>query len=115
MDDEEALTGMLSDVLTPLGYQVTVCNRSDEALQLFQAHPVDFDLLLTDMTMPRLTGLDLSTRVLEIRPDLPVILCTGFSELITKEKALSLGIREFLMKPIPPKELAHAVRRILDN
>ncbi len=115
VDDEETITHMLHTVLAGLGYQVRVTNRSDEALKLFQEHPDEFDLLITDMTMPRLTGLDLIEHVFAIRPDMPVILCTGFSELINKEKAAALGIRSFLMKPVAIDKLVKAIRVALAN
>ncbi len=110
VDDEETITHMLHTVLAELGYQVRVTNRSEEALKLFREHPDDFDLLITDMTMPVLTGLDLIEHIFAIRPDMPVILCTGFSELINKEKAAALGIRSFLMKPVAIDKLLKAIR-----
>jgi len=110
VDDEETITHMLHTVLAELGYQVRVTNKSDEALKLFREHPNDFDLLITDMTMPILTGLDLIENVFAIRPGMPVILCTGFSELINKEKAAALGIRSFLMKPVALDKLVKAIR-----
>lgn len=113
VDDEETITHMLHAVLAELGYQVKVTNRSDVALQLFREHPNDFDLLITDMTMPHLTGLDLIEHVFAIRPDMPVILCTGFSELINREKATALGIHSFLMKPIAIDKLLQAIRKTL--
>lgn len=115
VDDEETITHMLHTVLAGLGYQVQVTNRSDMALKLIREHPMDFDLLVTDMTMPYLTGLDLIEHVFAIRPDLPVILCTGFSELINKEKAAAMGIRSFLMKPVAIDKLARAIRNALED
>jgi len=115
VDDEETITHMLHTVLAGLGYQVKVSNRSDVALQIFREHPEDFDLLITDMTMPTLTGLDLIENVFAIRPGMPVILCTGFSELINKEKATALGIRSFLMKPVAIDKLVKAIRVALAN
>ncbi len=115
VDDETVITTMLEAILTSLGYQVTVVNDSEEALARITHDPSSFDLLITDMTMPHLTGLELTTKALAIRPDLPIILCTGFSELINKEQARALGIRAYLMKPVSVHELALAVRAALDT
>ncbi len=115
VDDEAVITTMLEAILTSLGYQVTIINDSEEAMARIALAPSAFDLLITDMTMPHLTGLELTTKALAIRPDLPIILCTGFSELINKEQALALGIRAYLMKPISIHQLALAVRKGLDE
>ncbi len=114
VDDEEAITTMLKTILTYLGYQITVINNSQEALALLTNTLSAFDLLITDMTMPHLNGLELTTKTLAIRPDMPVILCTGFSELINKEQAHALGIQSYLTKPVAMHELALAVREALD-
>ncbi len=113
VDDEESVTELLSAILTELGYQVTVANSGEEALQLFLEAQDHFDLLLTDMTMPHLTGLDLCRQIQAVRPEMPIILCTGFSELVNREKAADLGIRCFLMKPIRLHRLATAMRTAL--
>ncbi|MCX5875819.1 MAG: response regulator [Deltaproteobacteria bacterium] len=115
VDDEEMITGMLRVILQNLGYQVTICSGSLEALALVQHDPAAFDLLITDMTMPGLTGFELAQKALALRPDLPVILCTGFSELINKEQAKAMGIRAYLMKPVSVRELAQAARKALDK
>jgi len=88
---------------------------SVEALELFRADPRRFDLVITDLTMPNITGDKLASRILEIRPDIPIILCTGFSTKITQEKVREMGISHLLMKPISMKELAKAVRTALDR
>ena len=113
VDDEKQITEMLRLILQNLGYRVTACGSSSEALILFEHDPAAFDLIITDMTMPGLTGLDLAQKVLSIRPELPIILCTGFSELINKEQAQAMGIKAYLMKPISVRELAQAVRKAL--
>ncbi|MFA6498710.1 MAG: GAF domain-containing protein [Desulfurivibrionaceae bacterium] len=115
VDDEEMITDMLRIILQNLGYQVTVSNISPEALTLMKQDPAAFDLLITDMTMPSLTGYELAQKALALRPDLPIILCTGFSELINKEQAQAMGIRIYLMKPVSVRELAQAVRTALDK
>jgi YesN/AraC family two-component response regulator len=84
-------------------------------LQLFSEHPGRFDLVITDMTMPDMTGEKLAGELGKIRSDIPIILCTGFSELISKEKAESLGIKGFLMKPVVIKDLSNMIRNVLDN
>ena len=114
VDDEEAITTMLKTILTHLGYRITVINNSQEALALIEQTPMAFDLLITDMTMPLLTGFELAQKTLAIRPDLPVILCTGFSDLINKEQAQALGIRAYLMKPVSIHNLSQTVRKVLD-
>jgi CheY-like chemotaxis protein len=115
VDDDQAIVELETLILETLGYHVTGRTGSKEALQLFQEAPRDFDLILTDMTMPGLTGADLSLRIHAIRPDIPIILCSGFSELIDGDKARELGIQAFLMKPILSKDLAQAIRKALDG
>ena len=106
---------MVRETLRDLGYRVVATVSSVKALKMFRSHPDRFDLLVTDMTMPGMTGVDLAEEVMKMRPDFPVILCTGFSENVTEQQAKSLGIREFIMKPVPVADLARAVRRALDK
>jgi signal transduction histidine kinase/CheY-like chemotaxis protein len=113
VDDEEQITEMLRLILQNLGYRITACGSSSEALALFEHDPQAFDLMITDMTMPGLTGYELAQKILATRPDLPIILCTGFSELINKEQAQAMGIRTYLMKPVSVRELSQAVRKAL--
>ncbi|HIJ89816.1 MAG: GAF domain-containing protein [Desulfobulbaceae bacterium] len=115
VDDEVMITDMLQAILENLGYHVTVCGSSLKALALVEHDPTAFDLMITDMTMPGLTGFELARKALAISPDLPVILCTGFSELINKEQAQAMGIRAYLMKPVSVRELANTVRKGLDE
>ncbi|MCE5265346.1 MAG: PAS domain S-box protein [Deltaproteobacteria bacterium] len=115
VDDEEQLVNLGKVMLTSLGYQVVGQTDSAEALRLFRAQPDRFDLVITDLTMPNLTGVELAQELLSIRPDLPVILCSGFSETVTPQTARSLGIREFVMKPVALDTLAKTVRRTLDE
>jgi len=114
VDDEEVLTTMLQLILQGLGYQVRSSCNSLEALALIEQDPMAVDLLITDMTMPHLTGFELAHKALALRADLPIILCTGFSELINKEKAQALGIQNYLMKPVSIRDLGQAVRKALD-
>ena len=106
---------MGKEALEHLGYKVTIRTSSTEALELFKAKPGYFDLVITDMSMPNMTGEELSREVMKIRPDMPIILCTGFSHIISKEKAREIGIQAFIMKPLVRKDLAETVRRVLDQ
>ena len=115
LDDEESIALLERRLLQGLGYRVTACVDSGEALRLFSAEPAAFDLVLTDMTMPQMTGAELAREILRIRPGTPIVLCTGFSELIDGEKAREIGIRVFLHKPITRDDLARAVREALDG
>jgi len=114
VDDEELLIEWGKAVLEHLGYTVTAFNDSTQALKLFSSDPYRFDLVITDQTMPKLTGLSLAKKLLASRPGIPVILCTGHSDSVSPEKAEEAGIKEFLMKPLRRQELAVAVRRVLD-
>jgi CheY-like chemotaxis protein len=98
-----------------LGYDVITKTSSMEALYLFKARSDGFDLVITDMTMPRMTGENLAKKMMTIRPGIPIILCTGFSSRIDRTKAISLGIRAFASKPILKRELAEVVRATLDS
>ncbi len=115
IDDEKILTEMAQSMLQRLGYTVTICTSSLEALAIFQSQPDAFDLVITDQTMPGMTGLDLSRRMLQIRPDLPIILCTGYSSQVSEEKARSAGIRGFALKPLAKKDIAALIREVLDR
>ena len=114
VDDEAMLAELAGRVLRSLGYRVTTRTSSVEALELFKARHGDFDLVITDMTMPNMTGADLAREMLAIRPGLPVILCTGYSEIMTAEQARQVGIRGYVMKPLTRREIAKAVRSALD-
>jgi len=115
VDDELPIVKMGSQILDRLGYKVTIRTSSIEALALFRAKPNDFDLIITDMTMPNMTGDNLAAALIEIRPDIPVILCTGYSKKISDEKASKIGIRAFVYKPIIRKDLANAIREVLSK
>ena len=114
VDDEQAITEIVQNMLKYLGYEVEVRTSSIEALELFRVQADRFDLVITDMTMPNMTGDKLAQELLRIRPGIPIILCTGFSEYITEEKAMAMGIREFVMKPLAIRDLAESMRRALD-
>lgn len=108
------LTRWGTQFLSHLGYTVVASVNPYEALDLFRAHPWDFDVVVTDQTMPTMSGEALSRALLGIRSDIPILLCTGFSHTMTQEKAKQLGIRAFLMKPVNGLSLALALRDILD-
>lgn len=114
IDDERALVDMATIMLERLGYRVTAVTNSNKALNVFSEAPHTFDLVITDQTMPEMTGLALASKFLGVRKDLPIILCTGFSETVSPEKAKEAGIREFIMKPVTKREMAQAVRRVLE-
>ena len=115
VDDEETIATMERKILERLGYNVTSKTNSIEALKEFSEHPEKYDLVITDMTMPNMTGDILAKKMLDIKPSLPVILCTGFNECISEEKALEMGISKFVMKPVITEELTNAIRSTLDS
>ena len=115
IDDEEQIVSMEQQMLENLGYEVTARTDSTEALKEFSLQPQNFDLVITDMTMPQMTGDELAQKLLDIKPDIPVILCTGFNEDITEEKALAMGIQKFVMKPVIKNDLATTIRTVLDH
>ncbi|MFH1742303.1 MAG: PAS domain S-box protein [bacterium] len=113
VDDEELIVQWGEKLLEDLGYRVTACTDSLEALKEFRAHPDRFNVVITDQTMPNMTGVELVRELHQIRPDVPIILCTGFSERVDEQQAKAMGIREYLSKPIIQLDLAKAVRRAL--
>ena len=115
VDDEKALTETGQEFLEGLGYEVTVRNSSVEALKLFTDDPGRFDLIVTDQTMPDMTGLELAKACMALRPDIPIVLATGFSHLVNATAAKEAGIRAFVMKPLTKGELARTVRKALDG
>lgn len=115
IDDEELLAEMGKSMIERLGYRVTVRRNSIEALTTFQNHPDQFDLVITDQTMPGMTGSDLARRMLQIRPGMPIILCTGYSSVMSEENARSLGIKGFAFKPLAKNDLAALIRKVLDG
>lgn len=115
VDDEAPIAKMEGKILEKLGYSVTIMTNSAETLKLFTERPDSFDLVMTDATMPNLTGDKLAIELMTIRPDIPIILCTGFNRKITDETAKQLGIKAFSYKPIVTEELAKTVRQVLDE
>lgn len=114
VDDESAIIDVMQSALSFLGYQVTAKQNSLETLELFRAKPDAFDVVITDMTMPHLRGDALAREMLKIRSDIPIILCTGYSDMISEEKARNIGISQFIMKPVYMKDMAKAIRKVLD-
>ena len=98
-----------------MGYAVTTQTSSETALELFRSNPDDYDLVVTDMTMPNMTGDRLAIELMRIRPDIPVVLCTGYSRKVSHEQAQKIGIKAFANKPIVKAELAKTVREVLDR
>lgn len=115
VDDEDTIAGLEKKMLERLGYRTTVFTNSEKALNAFKTSPDSFDLIISDMAMPKLTGDQLAAKVLKMRPDIPFLICTGFSNRISPERAGEIGIKGFLMKPLIRNELAHMVRKLLDE
>ncbi len=114
VDDEPMVAELGAAILSRLGYQVTMKNNPSDALAAFRSNPYDFDLIVTDYAMPYMTGTELSAEILRLRPDMRIILCTGYSERATEEAVSEMGIRGFAMKPLDRRQLAELVRRALD-
>ncbi len=115
IDDEDTVGMLAASILKGLGYEVVVFERSLEALSVYKSDPSAFDAVLTDMTMPGLTGADLARALLAIRPDLPIVLSTGYSESINEESALQLGVKRFVRKPFTARDIAFSMREALDS
>ncbi|MDY7032725.1 MAG: ATP-binding protein, partial [Thermodesulfobacteriota bacterium] len=113
VDDEPPLADMGKQLLESLGYKVTVKTSSFEALELFKEQPDKFDLVITDMTMPNMTGDKLAKEIMSVRSNMPVILCTGFSSKITEDDAKRIGIRAFVSKPVLKREIGETIFRVL--
>ncbi len=115
VDDEEMIVDIGEKTLGQLGYDVVTKTSSVEALNLFRADPGRFDLVITDMTMPKMMGDQLARELMKVRPDIPIILCTGFSPKISEEKAKKIGIKAFAMKPLVRRDMANTVRKALGD
>ena len=112
VDDEFAVTRLASMILPKYGISVETENDSRKALERFREHSTEFDLLVTDQTMPGLTGIDLTRAVLLLRPNLPVILCTGYSESVSPEQANEIGVCEYVLKPPDFQKMAASIQRL---
>ncbi len=115
IDDEETLLAVGKKMLESLGYSVITTSNGTEAIELFKKEPGRFDIIITDQTMPHMTGFELAREIINIQPEIPIILCTGYSETVSEYKAKSTGIKDFVLKPMDRKELAVKVRTVLDN
>jgi len=115
VDDEVSIVKMVQRMFERLGYKVETATTPQDALEKFGLNPDHFDLVITDMTMPGLTGMKLSEELMVIRPDIPIIICTGYSTLVDKEKAKKLGLAALLMKPIDILKTARTIRKVLDK
>jgi PAS domain S-box-containing protein len=115
VDDDKGLVHGNCEALRRLGYEVTAKYGSLEALEAFRAEPEYFDLVITDQTMPKMTGSQLAQEMIRINPDVSIMLCTGFSHSVTEEQAKAIGIKKFLMKPVILREMSQTIRDILDK
>jgi len=114
-NDEPAIVNIGKQTLESLGYDVVTRTSSIEALEFFKTQPDRVDIVITDLTMPNMTGAELAKELMQIRPDIPIILCTGFSARMDEKKAMAMGIRAFVSKPILKREIAEAIRAVLDG
>ena len=115
VDDEECIAYSCNELLKCQGYKVTSVTSSVDALDIFKKRPEEFDLVFTDQTMPEMSGAELAIELLKIRADIPIILCSGYSAMVSEEDAKRMGIREFCMKPMGMEQLANVARRVLDE
>jgi DNA-binding NtrC family response regulator len=115
VDDEDAVVETGRSILEKLGYRVEACTDPQKALDEFRSRGDDFDLVITDMSMPHLTGEELSKQLMDIRPSIPIILCTGYSEQFDAANADAMGIQKFLIKPLEMIQLANIIRDVLDE
>ena len=115
VDDELSISKMLKKILTSYGYRVTTMNNGNDALEAFRKTPDKFDLVVSDMTMPKMTGLQLASEIRAIKADFPIIVCSGFSDQIKVKDPNKLGISLFIEKPISSANIALAVRKVLEK
>jgi two-component system, cell cycle sensor histidine kinase and response regulator CckA len=113
VDDDEMMVEMGKSMLEQFGYSVCTATNGVTALEMFQSRPQSFDLLITDHVMPKMKGMDLATAVLKIRPDIPIILCTGYFGEMSPSQALQAGIQAYLLKPFSLQELSSTLHRFL--
>jgi CheY-like chemotaxis protein len=114
VDDEEMIVEIATLILESLGYQVSSRLSSTEALELFRTNHEAYDLVVTDLTMPQMNGEQLAREMMAINPEIPIIICSGYSEMMGREQAAALGVKELLMKPITIAEMSQKVRKVLD-
>jgi CheY-like chemotaxis protein len=115
VDDEELLSEMTRDLLEDIGYRVTAKINGRDALEAFLSDPGRFDLVITDYTMPGMNGMELAKEIIRVRPDMPIILCTGYSYMLDREKLRKAGIRDIVIKPVLRHTIADAIKRALTD
>ena len=115
VDDDKAIVDAAKRILERLGYEVTTALNGTEALKFFKSASHPFDVIITDMTMPDFTGVDLAKKILKMAPDTSIVLCTGFSTAITPQKAITLGFKDFLLKPVTKNKIAETIRKVIDQ
>jgi CheY-like chemotaxis protein len=115
VDDEPDIVAAAKIILEQAGYQVESFTSSPEALEAFKANPKKFDLIITDLTMPQLTGLDLAKEIFHLRPGIPLILSTGYGESVIMEKARAMSIKQIIFKPLIPAQLIETIRQALET
>ncbi|WP_423201853.1 response regulator [Desulfobacter hydrogenophilus] len=115
VDDEKPIVKFAVRVLERIGYSVTGTTSSKEALEVFKSNPNKFDIVITDMAMPHMVGTELAKKILELRPNIPIIICTGFSDQVDMEAAKAIGIKDYANKPILTSDFAIKIRNLLDQ
>ena len=115
VDDEKVMVDVTKQILERLGYAVVATTSSIVALEAFQEEPDEFDLVITDQTMPNMTGTQLARELIAIKPDIPVILCSGYPENVNLEEVQSIGIKKFITKPISKQDITALIREVLDK
>lgn len=115
VDDEDEVLDVGRRIMERLGYNVTTTTSPIKALDAFQVYPEDYDLVITDMIMPEMTGDVFAAEIVKVRPDMPIVLCTGYNKMISDERAAEVNIRVFYMKPIDKRRLAQVIRKVLDE
>ena len=113
IDDDPVLVQLVVEMLDILGYESVSSVSSKDGLRIFKETPKDFDLIITDMTMPEMTGDMLAQEIISIRNNIPIILCTGFNENISEDRAKEIGISEFILKPVNMKTLSGVIQRVI--
>jgi len=115
VDDEKDIVDMGKKIIENFGYQVVGVEDSMEALEIFKNNPDDFDLVISDITMPNITGEDFAKKILSIKPDIPIILCTGYSDIISERHAKKIGIKKYIMKPFSGQKIAEAINEVFNE
>lgn len=115
VDDDEVVVRFLDELLSYSGYAVTTELDGQSALDLYSSKPNQFDMVITDQTMPKLTGIEMAREILKLRPDQLIVLCTGFSEMVTESSALSMGIKKYFSKPVNTSELIRTLNELINK